>query len=437
MSRIPPQAVEIEESVLGAMLTDSSVVDTVFENLVTGDFYRPIHQNIYDAMIALQLNGEPIDIITVEQTMRDKGIEFESVTLSDLTRSSGSSANTGYQCRIIKEKAIKRNLIQKLNDSVEECYDNQEDTFDVIDRVQERVFSVTEFQEGSLHDINDTLQSLSKHITDLQERGQPLGLRTGLDIDSVLQGFQKGKLYVVGARPSMGKTALVMTIMRKLAKDDFKTGILSLETTHLTLGYRLLSQVSGISVEDLTSGKMNGGQIERVDNAFTELAGHGIYIDDSASVTGQQLRSKCRLMARKGVSIIFIDFLTLIKTEGRSKHEEVGEVMKVAKRVSKELNIPIVMLAQLSRKVEERSEKIPLLSDLRESGSIEEDADCIMFLYRPEYYGISVDKDGNSTAGLAQVIIAKNKDGRTGTKDLLFEKETMQFKNLDFQHKHI
>src|SRR5690554_224238 len=197
----------------------------------------------------------------------------------------------------------------------------------------------------------------------------------------------------------MGKTALVMTIMRDLSRQGRKTGVLSLETSNETLGIRLISQVSQIPAEKITSGKMTEAEFSAFMKACSELSEYGIFIDDKAAITSQQVRSKCRIMASKGVEIIFIDFLQLIKGEGRSKHEEIGEITKVLKQVAKELSIPIVALSQLSRKVEERPNKRPQMADLRESGSIEEDADVVMFLYRPEYYGVTTDGKGRSTAG--------------------------------------
>lgn len=257
-----------------------------------------------------------------------------------------------------------------------------------------------------------------------------MGLMTGLDIDEILRGFQESKLYILGARPSMGKTAFVMTVMRALARKGKGTGIISLETSNQSLGVRLVSQASGIPAEKILSGRMTSGEMDRYEEACHELSAHKMFIDDATGITGQQLYSKCVKMKSEGAEIVFIDFLTLVKTEGRSRHEEVGQITKICKTIAKDLKMPIVMLSQLSRKVEDRTNKRPMLSDLRESGSIEEDADVILFLYRDEYYGVKKTPEGESTDGLSEVIVAKNKDGRTGVKKLLFEKETMTFKNL-------
>lgn len=427
---IPPQACLVEENVLGSMLIGYSSLNIAFNMLTSSDFYKPEHISIFQAMLELNQLNQPVDLISVEERLKKNGISISGHILSDLTRNT-SSSNTEHYCQIIKEKSIKRNLISICNDTLNECYDPGADTYDVVDSIQDKVFKVINTQEGNLHHISDTITALTSKISEIQKHGRPIGLQTGLCIDDVLQGFQNAKLYIIGARPSMGKTAFAMTIMRRLAKDGHVTGIISLETSHETLGNRLVSQVSGLPAKHIFSGNLTREEMKSFLDASNQLYELGIYIDDSSSATAQQIRSKCLMMKRKKVDIIFIDFLTLIKTQGRNKHEEVGEITKMAKAISKELNIPIVMLAQLSRKVEDRADKRPQLSDLRESGSIEEDADCVILLNRPEYYGIEFDENKNSTKGIAEIIIAKNKDGATGIKRLFFEKETMCFKNIN------
>lgn len=435
--RIPPQAIEIEEAVLGAMMIEREAADIVMSMLSEKDFYKPAHQTIYRALSKLNSENSPMDLITLEALLRDQGdLDKTGGTsyLADLTRSVSSSANADYHCQLIKEKSMRRGIIQECNKIIQSAYDTTIDTYDVIDKAQEAMFSVDDTSKGGLKGIADIVTRVAKKVEKIQESGRPIGLRTGLDIDKTLQGFQDGKLYIIGARPSMGKTALVMTIMRRLALDNQKTGILSLETSDESLGIRLISQVSEIPAEKITSGSMSFEQMKKFSNACQDLANLGIYIDDEAALTIQKVRSKCRLLVKQGVKIIFIDFLQLLSEEGRSKHEEIGKITKGLKQISKELNIPVVALSQLSRKVEERSIKRPQMSDLRESGSIEEDADVIIFLYRPEYYGVTETSDHRSTEGLAEVIIAKNKDGKTGMKELRFIKEYMRFENIEFYH---
>ncbi len=423
--KVPPQDLTAEEMVLGTLLL--SELSEAFEKLRPDDFYAPRHQKIFEAMIACQVNGDSVDIISVEDRMKKLGYEFDNHTLPDLTKM--ASGNVPKAIEIIKEQSILRTLISHCNEVMNEAYEGGEAS-DILDKAQELMFSIESGEANNLHSIHDTLNSVAEHISRIQEQGEPIGIKSGLDLDDTIRGFQDGKLYVLGARPSMGKTALVMTCMRKISKAGLATGLLSMETSNESLGIRLVSQVSGISAERITSGRMNSGEMNSFLEACNELSSHNIFIDDSSVVTAQSLRSKCRNMAKKGAEIIFIDFLTLIKSDGRSMHEEVGQTMKTAKQVCKELDIPIVMLAQLSRKVEDRSNKRPQMSDLRESGSIEEDADVIMFLYRDEYYGIKEDFEGRATDGIAEIIVSKNKDGRTGIVRQLFHKETMTFKNI-------
>lgn len=424
--KIPPQDLTAEEAVLGSLLLEH--IDEAFEKLKAEDFYKPLHQDIFDAMVKTLMAGESVDIVSV-----GKRLDIADNVLPDLTRQSESRSFVIKYIDIIKEQSIKRTLIKYCSEIQDECYNNG-DAYPLLEKAQEMMFSLESSDTDTLYDIHDTLQAVSKHIMTIQESGEPIGLKTGLDLDDILQGFQDAKLYIIGARPSMGKTALVMTAMRKIAEKGKGTGIISLETSHQSLGIRLVSQSSGIPAEVISSGRMNGDQVQKFMKACEKLSAHNILIDDGSGVSAMQLRGKCIKMKRKGCDIIFIDFLTLITAEGRSKHEEVGKITKMCKQIAKELSIPVVMLSQLSRKVEDRSIKRPQLSDLRESGSIEEDADAILFLYRPEYYGVIEDESG-STKGVAEVIVAKNKDGRTGIKRQLWEAETMTFKNIAQQEK--
>jgi replicative DNA helicase len=434
-ARIPPQALEIEQKVLGSLLLEDQAADEVFARLSPANLYKPGNRLIFEAMQTLYNQGKPIDVLTVEEHLKNHS-QLDSAGgagyLSDLTTSGSQIESIEYYCQIIREKSIRRNLILNCTEIIKQSYDTTTDTYDVVDMAQESVFRVTEEITGTMKVLSDTLQTVFEKVEHIQKSGKPIGLQTGLDIDDILRGFQNSKLYVIAARPSMGKTALVITMMRRFAKGNQAAGILSLETSDEAIGIRLISQVSDIPAEKITSGQMSPDEIERFEAACQELDGLGIYIDDQPALTAQQVRSKCRLMAKKGVEIIFIDFLQLILSGGRSRHEEIGNITKILKQTSKELDKPIVVLSQLSRKVEERNDKRPRLADLRESGSIEEDADCVIFLYRPEYYGIETHK-GESTHGLAEIIIAKNKDGRTGTKTHQFLADSMRFENREYR----
>lgn len=431
---IPPQAAEVEENILGSVLLEREAADIVFSTLKADDFYKPANRQVFEVSEKLYNMAKPIDIITLESELKKinqldmvGGIDY----LSNLTRSVGSAANVEHYCQIVKEMSMRRQVIRSCYMILRESYDTSLDTGDVIDKAQSEMFAITEHQQGNTLSLAQIIQQVSKKIDEIQTSGKPIGLRSGLDIDKYLRGFQKGKFYVIGARPSMGKTALVMTIMRMLAKEGHGSGLLSLETSHESLAVRLIAQVTRISAERITSGKMTETEMKSIYNAYVELSEYGIYIDDEAALTVQKVRSKCRLLVRKGVKVIFIDFLQLMQAQGRSRHEEIGNFTKALKQISKELNIPIVALSQLSRKVEVRKDKRPQMSDLRESGSIEEDADAILFLYRPEYYGVPKTAEGESTAGLCEVIIAKNKDDQTGLQRQIFLAESMRFENFN------
>lgn len=436
--RIPPQAIEVEEAILGTVLNAgrSEAVDIVMERMREDYFYSPANREIFGIMKTMYETGKPIDLLSLENTLKFFGrLDFVGGGghLVDITRQMRSEEQVDYDIQIVREMAMRRQLILSCNKIIHSSYDTTIDTMEVIQDADRAFNELTAHEEGSMKHISETMISVARKIDMIQEKGMPLGYRTGLDIDLILQGFQKSKLYFIGARPSMGKTALVMTMMRRFAMDGNDSGILSLETSDESLGVRLISQVSGIPAESLVSGQLSKDDHGKMINACSELSDLGIYIDDEPALNIQKIRSKCRLMKKKGVKIIFIDFLQLIVEQGRSKHEEVGSITKALKAIAKQLDIPIVALSQLSRLVERRNDKRPQLSDLRESGSIEEDADGILFLYRPEYYGITTTEDGSSTNGMAEIIVAKNKDGKTGVKRQRFIADLMKFENMAYQ----
>lgn len=420
-----PQATDLERSLIATMLFDESAVQASFEMLRPDDFYDPYWRMCYEMAIELYMNMKPVDMITLSQVLSDRKKDDR---IFDIVNH--ATPKYEYLISVIKEKAIRRGLIQACRIAMTKAEDEAEDIEDLIDEAQKKMFDLRIGDTDTLKDMAEILHELSEYVSQLQERGEGTGLQSGLDLDNILKGFEASKLYIIGARPSMGKTALVMTIMRRLAKQGKKSGLLSLETSHRSLGFRLASQVSGVSVDRLSSGKLMPEELDKFLEACKTLSNYGIYIDDKAAITAEQMRAKCQAMKQKGCEMIFVDFLQLVKTQARSKHEEIGQVSKVLKAISKDLNIPVVALSQLSRKVEERTDKRPLLSDLRESGSIEEDADVVMFLYRPEYYGIESYPDGSETKGVAEIIISKNKDGKTGIMKHFFNPECMRFENI-------
>lgn len=435
--RVPPQAVEVEENVLGGMMLDRTACDEAIVILKPDDFYKPANRHVYEAIVELYNRNDSVDLITIENYLKDKSLldHVGAGYLADLTRSVSSASNIEYHAQIIKEKSIKRRLILYCNEIQKDAYDQTTDAMDVLDKAEERIFSLYQNDTGTTYSIGESLHSVIDTINRIQEDGERQGIQTGLDIDDVTMGFEKGKYYVIAARPSMGKTALALTIMRKIAGQGKKSSILSLETSHTSLAFRLLTSVSKISVERLKSPGLTKHEIQTILDSAGKLSQYGIYLDDTISLSDQQLRAKSRNLIRKyGIDILFVDFLQLMSADGDRKDLEIGNISRSFKITAKELNIPVVALSQLNRAVESRNDKRPVLSDLRESGSIEQDADVVMFLYRPEYYDIKEYPNGDSTENMCDIIVAKNKDGRIGTKRQVFLKDQMRFENPEYRH---
>lgn len=433
--RIPPQAVEVEEAVLGAMLIEREACDIAIELLKPDDFYQQKNKHVFESLVDLYNKGQSADMLSVEEDLRDKSLlDVVGGTgyIADLTRSVSSAANIDYHASIIKEKSQKRKLILVCNEVLKNAYDTTTDGQDVLDEAQEKIFALYENKSGTTYSVSESLEDVISEIYEIQENGKRKGIQTGLDIDKLTMGFEKGKYYIIAARPSMGKTAFALTIMRKMAKEGKRTGILSLETSHKSLSFRLLTSVSRISTERLKSPGLQEHEMQTILDSASELNPYGIFIDDTLSLSDQQLRAKARAMVRKhDLDGIFIDFLQLMSADGDTRENEVSKISRAIKVTCKECDVPVIALSQLSRAVEKRGgDKRPMLSDLRESGSIEQDADCVMFLYRPEYYGITTYPNGEHTDGVCEIIIAKNKDGRTGTKKQLFIPDQMRFENL-------
>ena len=438
-TRIPPQAIDLEESVLGACMIEEDWCNTVIEELSPDDFYKPAHQHIYEAILELHGSSEQIDMLVIEQELRDNKRLQEAGGkgyLAELTRHA-SVGNVDNHCDIIKAKAQKRLLIRIGQQIVQDGYDSNTRSDELIDKAQEEIFALYNNESGTTYSLSESLSHVINQIEQIQESGKRQGIQTGLDIDSITMGFEAAKYYVIAARPSMGKTALVIDIMKRIAAKDYKPGILSLETSHDSLAFRLLTSESKISTEKLKTPGLTQTELNTILESANKISNYGIYLDDTLSLSDQQMRAKIRALIQKyGLNIVFIDFLQLLNAEANSREQEITKVSRAIKISCKECNIPVVALSQLSRGPENRSNKRPTLSDLRESGSIEQDADVVMFLYRPEYYGIEEYPDGESTKNVTEIIIAKNKDGRTGTKKLLFLKDEMRFYNLSTVERH-
>ncbi len=443
--RIPPQAVEVEESVLGAMLIEHEAATIALQLLRPEDFYKPAHRHIFETLRVLYERDNPLDLLTVENELRDNHL-LESVGgggyLADLTRSVSSAANVDYHAQIISEKAIKRNLILQCNDIIKDAYDSTSDAFDTLDAAEQRIFEIANTKNrSSSQAIGDILKDTLQYLEDL--RGKPSGVTgvpAGLDVDKLTSGWQNGDLIIIAARPSMGKTAFTLTCARNavLHPDESlraNVAIFSLEMSSQQLVQRFLTMEARIDAQAARTGRLKDDEFKRLIEAASRLFTAKIFIDDTPGLSLMELRTKCRrLKSEHDIGLIVVDYLQLMTASSKeigSREQEIATISRGLKGLAKELNVPVIALSQLSRAVEQRGgDKRPQLSDLRESGSIEQDADVVCFLYRPEYYGITTTAEGQSTNGLAELIVGKQRNGPIGSSNMYFVKQYARFERL-------
>ncbi len=443
--RVPPQAVEVEEAVLGAMLIEKEAATIALQLLRPEDFYKPANKHIFETLFDLYERGNPLDLLTVESELRDKNL-LDSIGgsgyLADLTRSVSSSANIDYHAQIIAEKSIKRNLILHCNDIIKAAYDTTTDANDVLDGAEQKIFDIanTKSRTNAIA-IGDILKDTLGYLEEL--RGKPegvTGVPSGLDVDRYTSGWQNGDLVIIAARPSMGKTAFTLTAARNAALHpdenlQSNVAIFSLEMSAQQLVQRFLTMEARIDAQAARTGRVKDEDFKRMIDAASRLFTAKIFIDDTPSLSVMELRTKCRrLKSEHDIGLIVVDYLQLMTATSRdigNREQEIATISRGLKALAKELNVPVIALSQLSRQVEQRGgDKRPQLSDLRESGSIEQDADVVCFLYRPEYYGITTTPEGESTNGLAELIIGKQRNGPVGTTRMFFVKEYARFERL-------
>ena len=443
--RIPPQAIEVEESVLGGMLIEHDAATTALQNLSPEDFYKPAHRHIFGVIQKLYERDNPLDLLTVENELRDQNLLEQcggSAYLSDLTRSVSSAANIEYHSQIIAEKAIKRNLILNCTDVIKEAYDTTSDPYDLLDKAEQSLFNLANAKHRNMaQPISNILKDTILNIE--ESRSKPSGITgvpTMLDVDRLTAGWQPGDLVIIAARPSMGKTAFVLTTARNASlhpDENLKTNvaIFSLEMSSMSLVQRLLTMEARINAQDARTGRLNDDQFKHVIEAAGKLHKSNIFIDDTPGLSIMELRTKCRRLKNEhDIGIVIVDYLQLMSVAGMenaNREQEIAAISRGLKALAKELNVPVIALSQLSRAVEQRGgDKRPQLSDLRESGSIEQDADVVLFLYRAEYYNITTTPEGQSTKGLAEVIVGKQRNGPTGVVPLYFVEDYARFENL-------
>ncbi|TMU83897.1 replicative DNA helicase [Bacillus sp. BHET2] len=435
--RVPPQNIEAEQAVLGAIFLEPSALTTTSEILIPEDFYRHSHQKIYNVMLNLGDGGKAVDLITVTEELA-AAKELEDVGgvayLSELAASVPTAANIEYYAKIVEEKSLLRRLIRTATDIASDGYAREDEVDALLGEAEKNIMEVAQRKNGgAFHNIKDVLVRTYDNIETLTNRkGDVTGISTGFaDLDHLTAGFQRNDLIIVGARPSMGKTAFALNIAQNVAiKAKENVAIFSLEMGAEQLVMRMLCAEGNINAQNLRTGDLTDEDWRKLTMAMGSLSNAGIFIDDTPGVKVGEIRSKCRRLAQEhGLGMILIDYLQLIQGNGRSgenRQQEVSEISRSLKGLARELEVPVIALSQLSRGVEQRQDKRPMMSDIRESGSIEQDADIVAFLYREDYY----DKEAENK-NIIEIIIAKQRNGPVGNVSLAFVKEYNKFVNLE------
>ena len=440
--RTPPQAVELEESVLGAMMLDQNALNNTIELLHEEFFYKPEHQAIFHAIHTLFEQNQPVDLLTVVERLRlDGTLEAAggAYHVSQLTEKVVSAAHIEYHVRVLSEKFIQRELIRISTETITQAYDETTDVVDLLDRSEQRLMDINDKNfRSDFHPIGDFVYDATQQIEKVMDNnGQLPGIQSGyIDLDRVTSGFHPGTLIILAARPAMGKTAFALSMARNMAVDHNKpVAFFSLEMTGIELAMRLISGEAQIAGDKLKKGELAQHEKTQLEIRTQALNDAPIYIDDTPQLTIYELRAKCRRLKQKhDIQMVFIDYLQLMtagtdNSKNGNREQEISTISRQLKALSKELDIPVLAMSQLSRAVETRGgTKKPMLSDLRESGAIEQDADIVMFIYRPEYYGLLEDDKG-STAGMADIIIAKHRSGGVGEVRLRFVGQYARFEN--------
>lgn len=437
-NRKMPQNLEAEMSVLSACLLMPSAADKVCENLIPDMFFSDANRKIFEAIFSLHESKLPIDYTTLTNELEKNntlaligGIEY----LSDVVDAIVSAANLEYYINIVQEKYLRRRLIEVSTNITTSAYEESSDTNEVVDNAEKQIFTVTkERKAGEFKSISEVLRSTQARIEFLAKNGSAItGLPTGFnDIDIMTSGLHENELIIIAARPAMGKTAFAINLAVNAALSTPKAvAIFNLEMGAEQLAERMIGSVGGIDLKKLKTGDLSDKDWQKVNEAMSELGETNIYIEDTSGITVGDIRAKCRRLANseKGLALVIIDYLQLIQGGARyagNRQQEVSEISRSLKTMALELKVPVIALAQLSRAVELREDKRPIMSDLRESGSIEQDADIVAFLYRDDYY--NPDKHNlSSNTSVTEFIVGKHRSGNTGTVELLFEKNLSNF----------
>ena len=436
IKKVMPHSEEAEQSVIGSMIMDGEAIVTAMEILVPGDFYGRQYGILFEAVTELFADAKPVDLVTLRDKLKEKDVPQELYSiefLADLVRVVPTSANVRYYAQIVKDKSVLRNLIKVTEGISNECYLDKEKLDDILAGAEKNVFDIVQ-RRGSSDFVNIrdiVIQSLDNIEAASRNKGAVTGIATGFyDLDYKTAGLQPSDLFLLAARPSMGKTAFVLNIAEHIAvKNKITTAIFSLEMSKTQLVNRILSMNSRVDAQVLRTGNLEDSDWANLMESARIIGESGLIIDDTPGISITELRSKCRkFKLEQNLGLVIIDYLQLMSASGRSesRQQEISEISRSLKALAREINCPVVALSQLSRAVEKRDDKRPMLSDLRESGAIEQDADVVMFIYRDEYYNKE-----SPEAGITEIIIAKQRNGPTGTVKLGWQAEYTKFVNLE------
>ncbi len=435
--RVMPNSAEAEQAVLGAMIMSRDAIQAASEILTQEDFYQQKYGLLYSTILELTNEGKPADIVTIQERLKTKDVPQEMSSLSfisQIARSVPTAANVRYYANIVREKAEKRRLISAAENIENLCYLDREELDKVLDSSEKQIFEISQHRRTSeFESIKDVvLRAIDNIEAASKSKGSVTGVATGFyELDYKLAGLQNSDLILLAARPSMGKTALALNIAEYVVtKLRVPTAFFSLEMSKIQLVNRLISMDSRVQAQSIRTGQLSDNDWTEITNSARKLSASTLFIDDTPSISVSELRSKCRkLKLEQGLGLIIIDYLQLMTATGgkasESRQQEISEISRSLKAIAREINCPVLALSQLSRAVEGRPDKRPMLSDLRESGAIEQDADVVMFIYRDEYYNHDSEKKG-----IAEVIIGKQRNGPTGTVELGAQLEYTRFYNL-------
>ena len=437
IKRVMPNSLEAEQSVIGSMITDQDAIVTAMEILLQEDFYHKQYGILFDAMIELYSSGQPVDLVTLQNKLKEKDVPQEVSSLEfvgELVRAVPTSANVKYYCNIVKENSMKRKLIRVTEEIENECYAGKESLESVLDKTEHDIFALLSSRTGGDYvPIRQVvMNALEKIEKASQQDGNVTGIPTGfIDLDYRTAGLQPSDLVLIAARPSMGKTAFVLNIAQYVAfHENMCTAIFSLEMSKEQLVNRLFSLESRVDAQALRTGNLSDADWAKLVEGAGIIGDSELIIDDTPGISISEMRSKCRkYKLEHDLKLIIIDYLQLMSGSGRStdsRQQEISDISRSLKALARELNVPVLALSQLSRAVEQRPDHRPMLSDLRESGAIEQDADVVMFIYRDDYYN----KD-TELKGISEIIIAKQRNGPIGTVNLAWLPEYTKFANLE------